>query len=78
MDAQEITVKVEDSFETFIARENRTLRAFVGRHGELRICQVETLEDVDIETHKQKENVTYLKIFAENVWSTYSNDDFNS
>ena len=59
----------------FTAITDRTLRAIVGKHGELRILQIQTLEDLNIETGKQKELHKTLSVFNHDYWNLYENND---
>jgi len=60
---------------TFDAKPDRSLRALIGKHGELRILQIHTYEDVDIETKQQKETFKYIAVYNTSVWTSYENDD---
>lgn len=47
-----------------VSQQGRYLRCIIGKHGELRINEVETLDDVDIETKKNLERVYVRTIYA--------------
>jgi hypothetical protein len=75
VNALKIIVHTDASILTFEAIPERTLRAMIGKHGELRIMQIQTHEDVDIETKQQMETVKYLRTFNRLYWADYENGD---
>ena len=77
MNALKITVHLKDGVEVikFKAIADRTLRAIVGKHGELRIIQIHTLEDLNIETGRQKEIYKILSVFNHDYWGKYEDND---
>lgn len=60
------------------AAEDRILRAILGKWGELRIFQVQILEDADIESKKQLEKAVQLDSHNAASWRRYTNVNMNS
>ncbi len=60
------------------AAEDRILRAILGKWGELRIFQVQILEDADIETKKQLEKAVMLDSHNKDRWLRYTNCNMGS
>lgn len=74
MEARHIKVHlVKGGPVEYQAAADRILRAILGKWGELRIFQVEILEDVNIETKKQLERVVTVDTHATGVWRRYTN-----
>ena len=79
MEARNIKVHlVKGSAVSYTAAENRILRAILGKWGELRIFQVEILEDVDIEKKKQLERAVMLDSFNATLWLRYTNTNMDA
>lgn len=53
------------------APEGRSLRALIDKHGNLRIIQVQTHQDVDIETKQQLETIHTVEVWNHNDWRRY-------
>ena len=76
MNAHKINIYCKGgAIHKFTADTDRHLRAMIGKHGQLIIAQVEVHEDVDIETKKQLETVTYVIVYNAPEWQYYANDD---
>ena len=64
--------------DTFTADANKSMRVIIGKHGELRIMEVEILEDVDIEKKQQLEHITTLCVIHSSQWLRYENGDVHT
>ena len=77
MIAQKIHVHTDAAHLTFVASEGKFLRVYIGKQGEMRILQVEVHEDVDIETKKQLETISTIRVWNRTQWEDYENGDLS-
>ena len=61
--------------DVFTAEPGNHMRAIIGKHGELRIAEITTHQDVDIETKKQIETQQIVVVIHSTQWSRYENGD---
>ncbi len=77
MIAKKIHVNTVDPTLTFVAAEGKFLRVYIGKQGEMRLLQVEVHEDVDIETKKQLETISTVRVWNRTQWEDYENGDLS-
>lgn len=84
MNALQIKVQVATHSHTlndwveYNAPDGHSLRALIDKHGNLRIVQVLTHQDVDIETKTQLETVHTVEVWNHDEWRRYSDGNTNT
>lgn len=79
MNAHKLQVQLSSGeLMPFESPPDQTLRALVGRKGQLMIQSIEALHDVTYEDGKQKTNVYVLHVMAKGTWDHVINLDIVS
>ena len=73
-----VQARAGNDWVSYKAPDERFLRAILGKHGELRILEVETLLDADIERKEQLENIHTVDVWANGTWRRYSDATSNT